>query len=345
MVDNSVRSRIAEATKGMWGSLNLAGVSSIYDTLGHITLAGGKGGSNYYDVTGFFASPKVYSGAKHKYVYGQFKAAMKPRWFERYNGGVKLEEAQFALDDEVLKGSVDLLIEKEQRAVNARQRKDAIGYSQNSGAGTSLLSIFGKQPIVGSSIIEPADCNATPGTAAPNGAVNWTGAGKTEQNINAILGTAIRTIGGKVMDSDTEETILKESGNTYEFQCHPRFAHILETNKDLLDSGETDEMTYAERMLKSWNTTIKPTMHIDSYTGDSNATATAIISANTKENFFLVDVESPTWMPWKEIDNGETIELVKRYKLGAGYIAKEFNDADEQPYKAMYVDVSTPFGS
>jgi len=340
MVDNSsLRAKVAEATSGMWGKANPL-KSHVSETFGK-AKATAIGSSVYYDVEAFYANVAVSKGDHYIYKYNQFKSEMKPRRFQRFAAGVKLTEEQAQLDNDSLKQAVETAIYKQTQGLRTKLEESVVGYKTED----YLMSVLNGQATANSSIIDPADCNDTSGTAAALSAVNWTGDGQTERNIETVIGSAIRAIGAKVLDATTGESILKNDGSdTFDLWCHPSFAHILETSYDLLDSGEHDNLTYAKRLAQDWKVTIKPTMQIDAYARAIDETATLILTANTAENFKLVEVEAPTWLAWKEIDNGEVIEIVKRFKAGEGAVAVPYISGT-QAYKAMYVAVSTPIGA
>lgn len=341
MVDNSsLRDRLKESTKGIWGSLNNIAGADISKIFGRIKGTS-TGSSNYYDIEAFYAAPAVNVGEHYKYVYAQMKAELKPRKFLRYNGGVKITEEQATLDNETLAAMVQNAAEVEQRAVNAKLAYDSVGYA----AEQYLVSAMNGQGTANSSIIDPADCNATPGTAAALGTVNFIGGGQTERNLEATVGALIRMIGAKVLDATTGETILHNDGSdTYDLWVHPSFAHMLDTSYDLLDTGEHDSIPYTQRLATSWKTTVRPSMAIATCTMVEDATTVIVLTANTAENFKIVDVEAPIWMAWKEIDDGETISVVKRYKAGQGAVARPYLSGT-QAYKAMAAATVTPNGA
>lgn len=341
MVDNSsLRDKIAESTRQVFGSLQALPGQNIREIFG-TTKINSIGASNYYDVEAFYASVNVHVGNDYNYVYNQFKSEMKPRIFKRFSAGVKLKEEQFTLDPVSLATAVEHAAQKQERGLRTALEEYAIGYR----AEKYLVSVLNAQPTANSSIIDPADCNSTPGTAAALTGVNFIGAGKTERALEATVGVLIRLIGAKVLDTTTGESILRNDGtDTFDLWCHPIVKHILDTAYELLDAGETDNITYTERLKLSWKTTVRATMQIDAPTGATDNTALMILTANTAENFFIVDVEEPTWTAWKEIDNGSKIEMVKRYKAGEGAVATPYITGT-QAYKAMAVADVTPNGA
>jgi len=341
MVDNSsLRTKLAESTSGMWGNLNpLQG--SVAAAFGRVK-APSIGSSVYYDTQAFYASTNVFVGDTYDYVYNSFKTEMKPRRFQRFNAGVKITEEQAALDSDALRGMVETAALKQTRALNTKLEEYAVGYLTE----RYLLATLNAQGTGSSSIIDPADCNSTPGTKLNAQAVKWTGAAQTERAIECTIGLAIRGIGEKVIDTTTGESILRYDGSdTFDFWCSPSFAQILRTGHELMDTGEHDTLTYAQSMLQNWNTTIRPSLQVENTAITAGATIDAILTANTKENFFLVEVEAPHWTAWKEIDDGERIAAVKRYKAGWGAIAKPFLDSTGQAYKAQFNIDSIPFAT
>src|SRR5574343_121427 len=102
MVDNSsLRDKIAQSTKNIFGQLHMLPGQNIRDIFGHTSIRS-IGGSNYYDVEAFYANVNVHVGNDYNYVYNQFKSEMKPRIFKRMTAGVKLKEEQASLDPESL---------------------------------------------------------------------------------------------------------------------------------------------------------------------------------------------------------------------------------------------------
>jgi hypothetical protein len=340
MVNNiSMRDRLVESTQGIWGQLNKVSGSDIRTIFGRIQ---GKstGSSNYYDVEAFYSTVNVNRGEKYKYVYNQFKSEIKPRKFIRYTAGVKVTEEQMVMDNDSLRAMVDNAATKQERGLRSSMEQDLVGHLTEQ----SLVSAMNSQGTANSSIIDPADCNSTPGTPAALGAVNLTGAGKTERNLEAVVGFMIQAIGSKVLDTTTGESILHNDGSdTYDLWVHPSVALILDTNADLLDADAHDTMTYTQR-LAAMKVTVRPSMAIASWNGAIDGTTVVVLTANTAENFKYVDVEAPTWMAWKDIDNGEVIEFVKRFKAGAGAVATPYISGT-QAYKAMASATITPIGA
>jgi hypothetical protein len=61
-----------------------------------------------------------------------------------------------------------------------------------------------------------------------------------------------------------------------------------------------------------------------------------VLTCNTKENYHIVEVEAPKWLSWKDIDDGEKINYVKRYRAGLGAVARPFVTSAGQAYKAQF---------
>jgi hypothetical protein len=340
MVDNSsLRSKLSESTSGMWGKLNPL-MGSIANAFGR-ARAPSIGTSVYYDVEAFYATSNIWVGDTYKYVYNSFKNEMKPRRFQRFNGGVKITEEQGAMDSDSLRSMVEVAAMKQARAINVKLEEYACGYLTE----RALVATLNAQGTANSSIIDPADCNATPGTKLNAQAVKWTGAAQTEKALECTIGQAILGIQGKVIDTTTGESILHNDGtDTFDFFCSPQFAQILNQGHELLDTGEHDPRTYARAMLEDWKTTIRPTLQVDNTAPAAGATLDAVFTANTKENFLLVEVEAPHWTAWKDIDDGESICAVKRYKAGWGAIAVPYLSGS-QAYKAQFNIDSIPFAT
>lgn len=341
MVDNSsMRERLAESTRGVFGKLNALPGQNIENIFG-TAQAKSIGSSNYYDVEAFFATVNVNRGERYQYVFNQFKSEIKPRKFIRYTAGVKVTEEQMQMDNESLRVMVENAAQKQERGLRTTLEADVVGYVTEQ----YLVSVLHKQPTAASSIIDPADCNSTPGTAANLATAKFIGSGQTERNLESVIGSLIRLIGAKVLDAVTGESILHNDGSdTYDLWCHPSFAHMLETSYDLLDTGEHDNLSYAQRLKQDWKVTIRPTMHIATCTMVEDATTVVGLSANTAENFKIVEVEKATWMAWKDIDTGEVIEYVKRYKAGKGAVAVPYISGT-QAYKAIAFATVTPNGA
>lgn len=336
-----MRGRLVEATKGRWGKLNLL-TSQVAQAFGK-AKASGMGGV-YYDMEAFYASVATYMGDSYIYVYNTFKSDIKPRRFQRFNAGVKITEEQMLqkADNESLAAQIENAAEKQTRGLKARLDNAVIGFNSE----VKLLSVLHKQAIAGSDINDPADCNATPGTAAVLTAVKWSGASKTEQNISTAIGHCIRLIQSKAIDTTTGESILKMDGSdTFDLWVHPNFAHILMTENDLLDTGETDPLTYAKRLAQDWAVTIRPTIAVSDGSVASTEQDEFVLTANTKENFKVVDVEPEMWTAWKDIDDGEVICAVKRYKAAKGAVAVPYLTSAGQAYKAMVTGNTIPYNA
>jgi hypothetical protein len=338
MVDNStLRSKIVEATSGMWGNLNpLKG--SIADAFGRVR-APTIGASVYYDTTAFYANTNVNVGDTYTYRYNQFKYEVKPRRFQRFAAGVKLTEEQAGGTNDELRAMVETAAIKQTQGLRQQLEAYACGYLTEK----YLVATMNAQPEANSSIIDPADCNATPGTKLNAQAVKWTGPAQTERAIEATIGQAIRGIGAKVLDTTTGESILHNDGSDYyDFWVSPYFAQILNTGYELTDTGEHDTLTYTERLKTSWKTTVRPSIQIENTAITAGATIDGVLTANTKENFFLVEVENPVWTSWAAIDDGEAIAFVKRYKAGWGALARPFLGTT-YAYKAQFNIDSIPY--
>lgn len=337
MVDQSVlRDKLIAQSKGMFSQVQ----PTLYDIMGRFPVKV-IGGSNLYDMSNFYSNPSVSVGDEYSYTYTQGKIETKPRRFQRFTSGVKLVESEAEnLNGEELVAKIDTQIRDSQAIVDTAMIKNLVGYANE----VDLLSAMNLQGTSGSSIADPADCCATPGTSDSLGAINFSGAGQTERNLEATLGVAIRGISTKTLNTTTGLNALKNNGSdSFDLWCHPNFANVLKTTHDLLDSGEHDPLTYEAR-LKTWNTTIRPTLALDSYSGATDATAVMVVTANTKENFFIAEAEQPKWTSWERLFDGKTINWVKNYKVGAGAFARGFINGS-QPYKAMYSITTTPIGS
>jgi hypothetical protein len=331
MVDNSnLRKLVSESTKGLWGTLNpIGGNLGVFGTTKGVALSSQ---SVYYDVSAFYASTKTYMGNTYKYVYNDFKEEIKPRRFQRFNAGVKLTETEAPMDGDAIRAMVQTATDKQMRALNQRIEAAVIGYNSE----VALLSCMNGQGTASSSIIDPADCNATPGTPLNCQAVKFTGAAETERNLESTIGAAIVGIGGKVVNTTTGETILHNDGtDTFDAWVCPQFYHILEKGHDLLDAAEHDPRTYFQAAQQDFKCTFHSSMHIENSACTTGLHPAMVVTANTKENFLLVNVEQPQWTPWKELDNGEEIAVVKRYKAGIGSLAKPYLDGT-QAYKAQF---------
>ncbi len=340
MVDNSnLRKTIAESTKGIWGSLNpIGGNLNAFGVTKGVALSST---STYYDVSAFYASVKTYMGNTYKYVYNDFKEEIKPRRFQRFNAGVKLKEHEVPQDNAALVAMVKEAANKQTRGLNTKIEGALIGYASE----VALMSCMNGQGTASSSIIDPADCNATPGTALNLQAVKWTGASETERNLESTVGAAIVAIGGKVVDTTTSETILHNDGSdSFDMWVCPQFYQILQKGHDLFDAAEHDKRTYIQAAKEDFNCTIRSSVHIEASACTTGLHPAAVVTANTKENFLLVDVESPKWTAWKELDNGEEIAYVKRYKAGFGALAKPYLSGT-QAYKAMFAFDSIPYNA
>ncbi|WP_371805467.1 hypothetical protein [Candidatus Lokiarchaeum ossiferum] len=339
---NTLRQKLDKSTKEIFGKLNELSGMKVWDVFGY-TKAPQAGASNYFDTEAFFAQVNVHVGDNYDYVYNQMKLESKPAKFFRYTAGIKLTEEQAMLDTDSLQSMVENAAIKQERGLRSKMEYNMIGY-----AGDVDYSVLKLGAAANPTIIDPYDCNSTSGTVEPYGAINFTGAGKTALNLNSTVGNGIRAISAATLDSTTGESILRNDGtDTFDLWCHPRQAQILRTNHDLLNAtgGDESDKTYAEELATAWNTTIRPTMALGACTGIADATTVMVLTANTKENFFAVEVENPHWKEWKEIDNGEKIEFVKRFKAGIGALARPYYDNSANPYKAMFAMSVTPNGA
>ena len=332
--------KIQKSTNEIFGKLHELTGNSIWNAFGTVSAPAPASGV-YYDVESFYANTNINVGDNYKYVYNQFKGELKPRRFQRYTAGVKLTEEQMGLTPDSLNSMVTIAAQKQERALRNALEKDAIGYATEK----ALMSVLHVQPTAASSIVDPADCNSTPGTKLNAQAVNFTGAGQTVQSLNATIGVAQRGIASKVLDTTTGETMLRNDGtDTFDLWVTPALAKLFDTNKELIATGKLDTISFTQSLKQNWNTTVRPTVQIDNTAIVADATLDMVLTANTAENFFIVEVEKPTWTAWKEIDDGETISYVKRYKAGLGALARPFLSGT-QAYKAMYAIDVTPNGA
>jgi hypothetical protein len=338
MVNNStLRTKLVESTQGMWGNLNPLN-GSIAVAFGRVK-APSIGSSVYYDCEAFYANTNVNVGDTYTYKYNQFKNEVKPRRFQRFSAGVKITEEQAELDNGSLKAMVETAALKQTRGLNTKLEEYACGYLTE----RYLVATMNAQTEASSSIIDPADCNAVPGTKLNAQAVKWTGPAQTERCIDSTVGMGIRGIGAKVLDTTTGESILHNDGtDTFDFWCSPYYAAILNTGHELMDTGEHDPLTYTQRLKESWNTTVRPSIQIENTAITAGATIDAVLTANTKENFLLVEVEAPHWLSWEKVDDGERIVVVKRYKAGWGAIARPYLGTT-YAYKAQFNIDSIPY--
>jgi len=344
---NPLRDKLEKATAEIFGTLSDLPGKPIWEVFGVAKGAPKAGASNWYDTTAFYAQTNVHFGDNYDYVYNQGKLLTKPMKFHRLTAGVKITEEQMSMDMEELVAIVESKAQKQERGLRAKADYEFNGYAADvagTGAGWGALKLgIAATP----TLADPFDCNSTSGTVEPLGAVNFTGAGKTAEPLNATVGHAIRLIAAAVLDAETGESILRNDGtDTFTLWCHPTMAAILRTNKEIkIAAAELESRTYAQILKEDWNTEIQPSMALGACTGVADATTVIILTANTVENFLIVPVEKPYWMAWKDIDDGEKISFVKRYKAGLGALPRCFIDADGNPYKAMVAMAVTPNGA
>lgn len=343
---NPLRDKLEKATLEIFGSLKDLPGKPIWEVFGTVK-APKSGASNYYDVSAFYATTNVHFGDKYEYVYNQGKLLTKPMKFHRLTAGVKLTEEQMQLDMADLKAHVENKAQKQERGLRAKADYEFNGYAADvagTGAGWGALKLGAA---ASPTLADPYDCNTVSGTVENLATVNFIGAGKSAEPINATIGVAQRAIACAVLDATTGESILRNDGSdTYTLWCHPRMATILRTNKEIkIAAAEMENRTYAQILKEDWKTEIQPTMALSVCTGVADATSVMVLTANTKENFFIVPVEKPHWKPWKDIDDGEKISYVKRFKAGLGALPRCFIDADGNPFKAMFAMSITPNGA
>lgn len=345
---NPLRAKLEITTKDIWGSLSEIPGVAIWNIFGTGKKAPKIGAGNWFDTTAFYATTNVHVGEDYNYVFNDSKLLAKPAKFFRYTAGVKIKEEEMeGLDDDELWALVESRATKQERGLRAKAAYEGLGYAADvagTGFGWGVLRLGAASS---PTVIDPYDCQGTSGTVENLGTVNFTGAGKTALNINTTIGAAQRAIGAAVLDATTGESILRNDGSdTFDLWMHPRMYNILKTNKDLLIAAVQEaKLTYLKELGQDWDTTCRATMALGACTGVADATSVIILTANTKENFYVVPVVEPHWMPWKDIDNGNKIFFVKRYKAGLGFLAKVFIDSAGDPYKAMYAMSITPNGA
>lgn len=338
MTNESLRGRLLESTQNLWGHMNP--ISSAVGAFG--TTSAESMGGNYYDISTTLATISVYKGNEYNYKYNTFYNDAAPRRFQRFAAGVKITEAQAlsATRSEALRAMIEVAAQQQMIGVTVDIDQCLIGHRNED----YLMSVLALQGTAGSDINDPADLNTTSGTAENLAAVIWSGGSKTEQNLHNTVGWAQSYMASKARDSVTGATIVKESGNTYDLFCHPEFANILRTNHDILDTGQEDPLTYAERLASSYATTIRPTIQIDDGNVSTGNQQKFVLTANTQENFkrVIISNEPMTWSSWKDIDDGEAICWVKRLRAAFGALARPYMNGS-QAYKAMITVDSTPF--
>jgi len=195
-------------------------------------------------------------------------------------------------------------IERQQEAYQKTVDKWMLGYLALTGGDVDTGDWYGAfTSSTGASVTDPEDCNATEGTPAALGAVNWTGAGQT------LLGAVNWTGAGQTLaalentigvcenlfyqqyDTDTESAIYKGNGqDTFDIYAHPAVWQQIKGKYPLSAAATYDTSRDLLTIIDQDFGTRHSTMAVDAaYDGVADTTAEIVISLNTKENFLACE--------------------------------------------------------
>lgn len=200
----------------------------------------------------------------------------------------------------------------------------------------------------------PADCNATPGTAKDLTAIKWHGAGQTTRNIEALV-SAIEGDLAAVQSIDTMH--LMDLSNKI-IAVPPVFYAVLNTVKDIKSSTQISPYTYKEE-LERMGYQVKRSRFVDeSYTALSAGTACKmVVYADPKNSFAKVLIptdEGFGWTEWEKLKNKDNgimkISYEKHKKFEWFMVARAYNiQTDETSSmrwrKPVYWINTTPYAT
>jgi len=153
----------------------------------------------------------------------------------------------------------------------------------------------------------PADCNATPGTAKDLSAIIWSGGSQTTRNIETFL-AAIEADFAAIRALDTQFTLNFKNKILV---VPPAFYAVLKTTKDIKSTTQVSNLYYIEELAAA-GYQVRESPFVDpSYTAlSSNTACSCVVYADPMNSFAKVMIPCDGgygWTDWAELktkDNG-----------------------------------------